>query len=106
MAMDIDAVLKAMMDKKGSDLHVRPTGPVYARVNGDLVPLDGFVVADNKEVEVAAEKIMSPRAKRIFENKAECDFSYSVEGIGRFRFNVFRQRGFYSMVARAVSSRI
>ena len=106
MAMDIDAVLKAMIAKKGSDLHVRPLGPVYARVDGILVPLDGYTVADNKEVEEMSEKIMTPRAKRIFENKAECDFSYSVEGIGRFRFNVFRQRGFYSMVARAVSSKI
>jgi len=104
--MNLDAVLKAMVERKGSDLHIRPLGPVFIRVHGQLVTLDGANVADNKEVEAEAQRIMPPRARRIFEEKSDCDFSYALEGVGRFRFNVFRQRGYYSMVARAVSDKI
>lgn len=101
----MDELLKILVEKKGSDLHIRSQGPSYVRVDGVLVPVEGSH-ATSKDIEDLSFAAMTPRAKRIFDEKQECDFSISVEGLGRFRVNAFRQRGMMTMAIRAVSTKI
>ena len=64
--MNIVALLKYMIQKKGSDMHIRANGPVYIRVDGALEPIAGSA-SNPKAVEELAYKIMTPRARKIFD---------------------------------------
>lgn len=101
----MEELLKILVEKKGSDLHVRSQGPSYVRVDGTLIPIEGSH-ATPKDIEDLAFSVMTPRARKIFDEKQECDFSISVDGLGRFRVNAFRQRGMMTLAVRAVSSQI
>ena len=105
MALDLQSLARLMVEKKGSDLHIRSNGPTYIRSNGELGPLEG-VSFTGPEVEAMALGSMTPRAKRIFEEKQETDYSFAIEGVGRFRVNAFRQRTFMTMAIRFISPRI
>ncbi len=100
--MDLLGLARLMVEKHGSDLHVRSNGPTYIRVHGELGPLDG-VTFTSQEVEAMALGAMPPRAKRIFDEKQESDYSFNVEGVGRFRVNAYRQRTLMTMAIRFIS---
>ena len=83
MALDLIALAKLMVEKQGSDLHIRSNGPTYIRAHGELGPMEGISYAA-EEVEKMAFGSMPPRAKRIFDEKQECDYSFNIENVGRF----------------------
>jgi len=104
MAFDIDAALTHVVEREGSDLHLKVDAPPVARVHGDLWALQGaepLTPADTDAVleHIAAQK---PEARKEFEEVGEADFSYAIEGVSRFRVNAFRQRGSTSLVLRAI----
>ena len=103
--MDLQGLLKTLIEKKGSALHLRSGGPAYIRVDGDLEPAspDSLTAA---EVEAILVGVITPRAKQVFEEKGECDFSFQVGDIARFRVNAFRQRQRLSMAIRFISTSI
>ena len=103
--MDLQAMLQVMINKSGSDLHVRSGGPAYLRVHGDLAPIAPEVLSQ-AEVEGMLARIMTPRAKKIFEARQECDFSFQVGEVARFRVNAFKQRQSLSMAIRFISMKI
>jgi twitching motility protein PilT len=83
----------------GSDLHVKVGTPPKVRRSGALVPLDHPALTDEQTGVIAATIVPSDRRQR-FETAGEVDFAYSLPGVGRFRVNVFRQRGSVSAVFR------
>ncbi len=93
--------LRYVVDKKGSDLHVKAGGPPYVRINGHLVRTD-FPAMTAPDCERAAMELMNDEQARMFKEKGEVDFAYSEHGLGRFRVNVFRQRGSLGMACRRV----
>ncbi|MBI4051464.1 MAG: PilT/PilU family type 4a pilus ATPase [Elusimicrobia bacterium] len=94
-----------MVEKKASDLHIRSGGPAYLRIDGVLYPVGATYTAD--QVQTLAFSVMAPKPKKVFDERQDCDFSLSGEGgLGRFRFNVFRQKQMMGIVIRHVSNQI
>ncbi|HVF52182.1 MAG TPA: PilT/PilU family type 4a pilus ATPase [Actinomycetota bacterium] len=97
----IHEYLKLIVDKKGSDLHVKAGSPPYIRISGHLARTE-FPPLGEADCERAALDLMNDEQARHFKEKGEIDFAYSERGLGRFRVNVFRQRGSVGLVARRV----
>jgi len=93
--------LRFIVDHKGSDLHVKAGGPPYIRVNGALMKTE-FPPLTAADCERAAMDLMNDEQAQKFKEKGEVDFAYSGQGLGRFRVNVFRQRGSVGMACRRV----
>jgi len=94
-----------MVARGASDLHIKAGSPAVIRVDGELHLLDlpPMTPEDTKD---AAASIMTDKQIRRFSEHNEIDFAYSAPGLGRFRVNVFRQRGSISIAMRQVSTLI
>jgi len=102
---NIDQLLNEMVKKEASDLHLKAGSPAAIRVDGELYMLgDGDITPDGMK-EYAAS-IMTDKQIVIFSDQNEIDFAYGVKGVGRFRVNIFRQRGSISIAMRQVVSKI
>lgn len=99
--LDLAAILTHVTEVGGSDLHIKGNAAPRVRVNGDLRPTP-FPPVDRTEVEECLRVIMPVERIEEFHRTGEADFSLSVEGLGRFRGNAFRQRGSAAMVLRRV----
>jgi twitching motility protein PilT len=99
--LDLDQVLRDAVDAGASDVHIKVGSPPHIRLDGDLTPLAHDVVhaADSERVAFA---IMPKLRAEEFIGANEADFAYSLAGVGRFRVNVFRQRGSIGMVLRHI----
>jgi twitching motility protein PilT len=103
MAFDIDAALRYVVEREGSDLHVKVPAPPMARVHGVLRAIDGAEPLTPEDTERAFEHICTdPGLREEFGTNGEADYSYELEGVSRFRVNTFRQRGHISIVCRAI----
>ncbi|MBN2121312.1 MAG: type IV pilus twitching motility protein PilT [Candidatus Omnitrophica bacterium] len=102
---DLDFLLKALVEKDGSDLHLQANSSPIFRIYGQLVS-SGSDVVTSKDIEEFTFSIMHPEQKEAFSKTKHVDFSYSIEGVGRFRVNVFRQRGNVGSVMRAIPVKI
>ncbi|HYY73566.1 MAG TPA: ATPase, T2SS/T4P/T4SS family, partial [Solirubrobacterales bacterium] len=103
MAFDIDAALRYVVEREGSDLHVKVASPPMARIHGALRPIEGSEPLTEEDTREALEHILSnPRLLEEFANHGEADFSYEIRGLSRFRINAFRQRGYVSIACRAI----
>ena len=103
MAFDVDAALRYLVEREGSDLHLKVPAPPMARVHGELRPLEGTEPLQQADTEAALKHILTePRLLEEFGEVGEADFSYSLPGVSRFRVNAFRQRGSVSIVCRAI----
>ena len=99
--MIIREFLQYVVDQKASDLHMKAGGPPYVRINGRLAKTH-FPVLTAADCERSAMEIMQDEQARQFKEKGEADFAYSETGMGRFRVNVFRQRGSVALACRRV----
>ncbi len=91
--------LAALNRSEGSDLHVKVGTPPKVRLSGVLMPLEHPPLTDEDTGAIAAAIIPANRRAQ-FEASGEVDFAYSLRNVGRFRVNVFRQRGSVSAVFR------
>ena len=103
---DIDSALRTLVERDGSDLHIKVGVPPTIRLHGDLTPLAGYANLTPEETEKAFHDIAAERSLAEFGQAGEADFSYSIPGVSRFRVNVFRQRGSVSIVCRAIPFKI
>ena len=103
MAFDIDAALRYVVEREGSDLHVKVASPPMARIHGALQPIEDSDSLSEEETEAALEHILADAALlKEFADEGEVDFSYEIRGLSRFRVNAFRQRGWVSIACRAI----
>jgi len=100
-AFNFKAVLQHMVQLNASDVHLKVGRPPVLRVNGDLQALD-MPGLRPEDLKLLAEQIMTPRQVKEFTENKEADFAIGVPGIGRFRVNVFQQRGTVAYALRAV----
>jgi twitching motility protein PilT len=101
-SIDIDALLRLMLEFRASDLHIKsPTGPIY-RVDGQLIQNEHCHPVTPEDVEVVFRKITDEEQKSEFARCNELDFAYSIPGTARYRVNVQRQRGSLSIVFRMI----
>ncbi len=99
--LDLDQVLREVVQRGGSDLHLKVGARPFIRVDGKLEPT-GFDAIGAQDTERIAFAIMPKQRAEEFLACNEADFAYAVAGLGRFRVNVFRQRGSVAMVLRRV----
>src|SRR3954466_10883244 len=85
----------------GSDLHLKVGRPPVVRVNGDLMETPLSVLRP-EDIKRCAEQTLSPRQRESFAERKEIDFAIGVQGLGRFRTNIFQQRGTLGMAFRAI----
>ena len=104
--MNIDDLLAIVMDRKASDLHLKVGNYPHLRIDGDLVPLTEFARVNPEEMLNMAFSMMTNRQKQKLKDASELDMAYGVAGIGRFRVNIFQQRGNVGIVMRAIPTKI
>lgn len=101
----ISDMLKIAVDMKASDLHITVGIPPKCRVNGSLISITNGVLSP-ESTEMLIMNILNEVQKEELENKGEVDCAYSVQDLGRFRVNAFKQRGSYGVVIRVINNRI
>src|SRR5512146_2726760 len=104
--MHIDDLLRIAMERKASDLHLKVGNYPHIRVDGELVPLSDHPRVSAEDMLNMAFSMMSNRQKQRFKEAAELDLAYGVAGLGRFRVNVFQQRGNVGCVLRVIPTKI
>ncbi|MCH7977635.1 MAG: type IV pilus twitching motility protein PilT [Acidobacteria bacterium] len=104
--MQIDDLLRIAVERKASDLHIKVGNFPYLRIDGELVPLNEFSRVTPEQMLNMAFSMMSNRQKQKFKESAELDLAYGVAGLGRFRVNIFQQRGNVGLVLRVVPTKI
>ena len=102
MALNLDEILKVALKGGASDIHVKSGLPPMFRVDGALVPLKNGERLLPEETTKIAQQIMNDVQRARFEEKRECDLAYGIAGLGRFRINVFQQRGTTGIVFRVI----
>jgi len=92
MTIAVDKLLKVMVDDGASDLHITAGVPPMLRIDGKLVPVQHppLTPSDTKEL---CYSVLTDMQKHRFEENWELDFSFGMENLGRFRGNIFTQRG-------------
>ena len=103
--LKIEQLLRAMVDHKASDLHIRTGVPPIYRINGALTKIFDTRV-DPGMMDSFLDDIMNRDQKLRFEQNKECDFAVGARDMGRFRVNVFRQRGTIAVVIRHIKAKI
>ncbi len=105
MPPTLPQLLKAMIDKGASDLHITTASPPQLRIDGDLAPLrtDKLGPTDTKEL---CYSILTDAQKLRFEEDQELDLSFQYKNLSRFRANLFMQRGAVAGAFRAVPFKI
>jgi twitching motility protein PilT len=104
--MALNDLLKLTFERKASDLHLKVGVPPILRIDGRLAPLETEKRLLQEDTINMASSIMNPAQKARFNEKNELDMAYAVPGLGRFRVNVFKQRGSVGMVFRMVPAKI
>src|SRR6185295_18932093 len=99
---EIDKALQLLIEREGSDLHLKVSAPPIIRQHGELVPLEGYGPLSEQDTEKAFHDMAEVRSLTEFEEAGEADYSYSLPGLSRFRVNTFKQRGTISIVCRAI----
>jgi len=103
--INLHQLLKAMIEKGASDLHITTGTPPQLRIDGSLVPLkmDALAPADTKRL---CYSILTEEQKNKFEKDSELDLSFGVKNLARFRSNIFVQRGAIAGAFRAIPFKI
>lgn len=90
--INLNILLKIMVQNNASDLHLRGDAPVYLRINGKLVSIKDSTLSC-AQINEMMSPFMNERLKKLFDENHEADFSYQLENIGRFRLNYYMQKG-------------
>ena len=106
MALAIEDLLRHAIENKASDLHLKVGNHPYIRVDGMLQAMTDFSRITPEEMLSMAFSMMTNRQKQKFKETAELDMAYGVAGLGRFRVNVFQQRGNVGMVIRVIPTKV
>jgi twitching motility protein PilT len=104
--MDINEVLKIAVKQGASDIHLKVGLPPVFRIDGSLYPLKNAQRLTPDEIAKIAEGIMNKKQIERFREINEVDLAYGVPGLGRFRVNVFQQRGTMGVVLRSIPVKI
>jgi twitching motility protein PilU len=102
-ALNTKPLFKLMVDKHASDLFFTANSPIKIKIEGQIFPINKQVLSP-ETVRQAAYGLMTPEQLESFHREYEIDFAVSEPGLGRFRVNVFYQRGFPAMVLRYITA--
>ena len=103
--MDIERLLRAMVEQEASDLFLKVGTHPFLRIHGKLIPIGSEKIPQKQIVEAATE-LMGPHLRQQFHADRELNFAFEQPGIGRFRANVLWQQGTMALVIRRVNRAI
>lgn len=103
--MEFHSLLKQLVDGDGSDLYLATGAPPSAKFSGELTTLGERMYARGEVAEIASS-LMNKEQREEFESTLEMNLAVTLDGIGRFRLNMFKQRGEVSLVARNIQTEI
>jgi twitching motility protein PilT len=104
--MNVDDLLKIAVERGASDLHLKVGNHPVLRIDGQLHPLVELKRLMQENTIAMAYGMMNNTQKDRFKDESELDMAYSVAGLGRFRCNVFRQRGAVGIVMRVIPTQV
>lgn len=104
--MDINELLRISTERKASDLHLKVGSQPIIRIDGKLIPMIEKKRLMQEDTIQMAFSLMNNAQKQRFKDEHEIDLAYSVPGLGRFRVNIFQQRGTVGMVLRVIPVKI
>lgn len=104
--MDVNELLKKAHSASASDLHIKVGSPPILRIHGELTPIASEKRLSQEDAMKIAFSVMTPGQGEMFKKKNDIDLAYSVPGLGRFRCNIFIQRGTIGIVFRVIPMRI
>ncbi len=104
--MNLNDILQIALKANASDVHLKAGLKPTFRIDGSLVPLNNMQPLTPEELSKAANELMTPQQKLKFQDFSEVDLAYGVPGLGRFRANIFVQRGTIGMVLRVIPTKI
>ena len=102
MPMTVEEILARAKEAGASDVHITVGIPPKMRVNGDLLTMEGDRLMPADTLEIAAQ-VMNEKQQQRFEENGECDMSFAIAGQGRYRVNIYKQRGSIAMAFRLVA---
>ncbi len=105
-SLSINDILKTSVERRASDVHIKVGSPPVLRIDGKLTPMLEQKRLTQEDVVKLAFSMMNQTQREKFKAKNEADFAYGVPGLGRFRVNVFMQRGTVGTVMRAIPTKI
>jgi twitching motility protein PilT len=104
---DVKQAMRELVEREGSDLHLKVDAAPLFRVNGELAPVEGMDKLTAEDTERALKQLLDDDGKLDeFATEHEVDFSFEIEGVARYRINAFMQRGTVSMACRAIPHKI
>ena len=106
MAANMADLLQLMVDRGSSDLHITSGTYPQIRVNGRLTQLNQFEVLTPQDTQRLAYSVLNEGQKQKFEEENELDLSFGIQGLARFRCNVYRQRGAVGCAIRVIPYKI
>ncbi|MBC8000984.1 MAG: PilT/PilU family type 4a pilus ATPase [Opitutaceae bacterium] len=98
-------ILATAVEGGASDIHIKVGGPIIFRINRKLVPIEA-PLPTTEWMESILKGVLPNHARKLLDAEMGCDFSYMAPGVGRFRTNVFLQRGQHAMALRYVKSQV
>ena len=104
--MQANELLRLMVERGASDLHIKAGRPPGFRIDGLILPHEDISPFTPEDTERFVNEITTDKQKAVFDAENELDFAYSVPGLSRFRVNVFKQQGLLGAVLRAIPIRI
>ena len=104
--MRIADLLRTMVAKGASDVHLQAGAPPHMRIDGELMPFEGVPTLTPEQTEQIALAMMSENQRDLFRHRHEVDFAFTIPNVARFRCNVLRQRGSIGVVMRVIGDAI
>ena len=104
--LNLDTILKQATEAKASDIHIVVGGPPRYRVDGELKPMEQYVniKLTPEDTTKMLSKLLDDETAEIFDKDGDLDFAYSIKDVGRFRVNLYKQRGTWAGVFRKLSN--
>lgn len=102
----VQELLTRAVEEKASDLHLTVGAPPVLRVNKELKSLTEYGPLDLDRLRAAVETVLNEQQRERFERQGDVDLSFGLAGVGRFRVNVFKQRGSPALCFRVIKSEI
>jgi twitching motility protein PilU len=103
--MNLRALLKFVVEKRGTDLFINVGAPPMLKIMGSMKPI-GQTALTAENVREIVESILEPDQLKEFEEKRQIDLGHNIENAGRFRLNIYYQKGEPAIVARYIVSNI
>ncbi len=102
--VDLNKLLKEMIERRASDLHLKTGSPPMMRIDGNLYPASHTILTPDS-IRAALSGILTDKQRTTFEMEKELDLGYSVRGLSRFRVNIYLQRGTWGAAFRTIPAR-